>query len=193
MDERQIFNGLKAGDEQAFDRLFHLLYPKVRFYVEQITKNESESEDITMQCLLLFWKQGMEKFNSFEHLQSFIYKSAKFAAINFLKKERRQQTHHRNLYYLTSPIEESIAERALYKIEMLKVLYNEIDKLPPQTQQAFRLVFLEDMPRPQVAETLNISLSTVNNHCAHAKNKLRQIFSERELIVLLLLLSISQN
>ena len=193
MDDAQIFNGLKAGDKQAFDMLFYQLYPQVRFFIEKIIKDESESEDITQQSLLKFWEKGAGDFESFSHVKSYIFRTAKNAALNYLKKSRRQNTHHQHLVYLTSEAEESLSETLLYKVEMLQVLFEEIEHLPEQCKQTFKLVFLEHMPRPDVAAKLGISIDTVHGHCANAKKRLRQIFTEKELIVLLLLINSCPN
>jgi RNA polymerase sigma-70 factor (ECF subfamily) len=193
MDEVQIFIGLKARDEKAFNKLFSLLYAPVRFYIEQITKNELESEDITMQSLIKFWEKGADEFQSFPQIKSYIFITARNAAFNFLKKSKIQHTLQQNLTYLATEAEDMLAETSLYKVEMLQVLYNEIENLPEQCRETFKLVFLENMPRPDVAQKLGITLNTVHGHCANAKKRLRQIFSEKELIVLLLLIDLCPN
>jgi RNA polymerase sigma factor (sigma-70 family) len=193
MDEAQIFIGLKAGEEKAFNMLFTLLYAQVRFYVEQITKNESEAEDITMQSLFKFWKKGADEFQSFPQIKSYIFKTARNTAFNFIKRSKIQHTHRQNLTYLATEADEILSETSLYKVEMLQALLAEIENLPEQCRETFKLVFIENMPRPKVAEKLNITLSTVHGHCANAKNRLRQIFSEKELMVLILLIDLCPN
>lgn len=196
MDEAQLFLDLKAGDRKAFDLLFDLLYEKVCFYTEHITKDEMEAEDIAVNSLVKFWERGPDTFESLLHVKNFIFRTAKNAALDFLKKNKIQRTHKHNLVYITTEFEENmaeVAERARYKVEMLQQLVDEIDNLPKQCSEIFRLVFIENMPRPNVAEKLAISLSTVHNQCAIAKQKLRQIFDERELIFLLLLIGLCPN
>lgn len=193
MDEVQIFIGLKAREEKAYNMLFSLLYAPVRFYIEQITKDELESEDITMQSLIKFWEKGADEFQSFPQIKAYIFITARNAAFNFLKRSKIQHTHYENLTYLATAAEDMLAETSLYKVEMLQVLFNEIENLPEQCRETFKLVFLENMPRPEVAQKLGITLSTVHGHCANAKKRLRQIFSEKELIVLLLLLDLCPN
>jgi len=193
MDEAQIFVGLKAREEKAFNMLFTLLYAQVRFYIEQITKNESESEDITMLALSTFWEKGAEEFQSFPQIKAYIFKTARNAAFNFLKRSKVQHTHQQNLTYLATEAEDILSDATLYKVEMLQVLLEEIEHLPEQCRETFKLVFIENMPRPEVAKKLDITLNTVHGHCANAKKRLRQIFSEKELMVLLLLINLCPN
>lgn len=196
MDEALILNGLKAGDKKAFDLLYDLLYEQVCFYAEQIVKDEMEAEDIAIHSLAKFWEKGANDFENFLQVRTYIFLTARNAAFDYLRKVKTQKTVHRNLVYMTTQMEESIADLAdlaLYKVEMLQFLLEEIEKLPEQCRETFKLVFIEKMPRPLVAEKLNITLNTVHSHCANAKNRLRQIFSERELIILLLLAGLCPN
>jgi RNA polymerase sigma-70 factor (ECF subfamily) len=196
MDEALILIGLKAGDKQAYNLLYDLLYEQVCFYVEQIIKDEMEAEDIAIHSLAKFWEKGPKDFENFLQVRTFIFRTARNAAVDFLRKTKVQQKVHRNLVYMTPTTEENSAEQAelaLYKIEMLQALVNEIERLPDQCREAFKLVFIENMSRHDVAGKLNISLNTVHSHCANAKRKLQQIFSEKELIILLLLIGLCPN
>ena len=196
MDEALILDGLKAGDKKAFDLLYDLLYEQVCFYAEQIVKDEMEAEDVAINSLAKFWEKGANDFENFMQVRRYIFLTARNAAFDFLRKVKTQRTVHQNLVYMTTQMEESIAELAdvaLYKVEMLQFLLEEIERLPEQCRETFKLVFLEKMPRPLVAEKLNITINTVHSHCANAKNRLRQIFSERELIILLLLAGLCPN
>ena len=196
MDEALILDRLKAGDNKAFDLLYDRLYEQVCFYAEQIVKDEMEAEDIAIHSLAKFWEKGANDFESFIQVRSYIFLTARNASFDFLRKVKTQRTVHRNLVYITTEIEESfadLADLALYKVEMLQFLTEEIEKLPEQCRETFKLVFIEKMPRTLVAEKLNITLNTVHSHCANAKNRLRQIFSEKELIILLLLIGLCPN
>lgn len=196
MDESAIFIGLKSGDKKAFDLLYDLLYDKLCFFADAIIDDEMEAEDIAIHSLTKFWEKGPKDFEVFPQVKTFIFRTARNASLDYLKKAKVQRTHHQNLVHINSEAEESIAERAeraLYKMEMLQMLADEIEKLPAQCRETFKLVVIENMPREDVAGKLNISLSTVNNHCANAKKRLRQIFSEKDLIVLLLLYGLCPN
>lgn len=196
MDDAQILIGLQSGDRKAWDLLYDLLYAKVYFVTQAIVDETMEAEDIAISALAKFWAKGAEKFESFLQVKTFIFRTAKNAAFDYTKKAKVQRSRNQDLTYVADTTEESVtnkAEGALFKVEMLEILTDEIEKLPEQCREIFKLVFLENMPRPQVAEKLHISLSTVHNQVANAKNKLKQVFNEKELIILLLLVSVCAN
>lgn len=193
MDDTQIFFALKARDKQAFDALYDMLYPQVRFFTEQITKDHGEAEDIAIHALAKFWEKGPDDFETILQVRKYIFTIARNAAFDFLKKIKVRKIHQRDIIYMTPATEESLVESTLYKVEMLQVLMAEIENLPEQCRETFKLVYIEKMPRLKVAEILNITAGTVNVHCANAMKKLRKIFSERELAVLLVAVGVCVN
>lgn len=196
MDETQILIDLKAGDKKAFNLLYDLLYEQVYVFTRQITKDEMEAEDIALHSLAKFWEKGAWHFETFLQVKTFIFRIARNDAYDFLKREGEQKNYRQNIAQVTMPFEESVAEpaeRARYKVEMLQVLYYEIEKLPGLCRETFKLVFIQNMPWPVVAEKLNISPGTVHNHCDYAGQRLRQVFREKELTVLLLLIGLCPN
>ncbi len=187
MDDKLIMDGLKQKERKAYNMLFEMLYPQLRFFTEQITKNEAEAEDISINSLVKFWQKGPDHFETFLQVRKWIFTIARNAAYDYLKKEKIQQAYIKSVMQ-TSHEEEKREDQSVYKLEaMMKALEDNLDRLPGQCREAFRLVFIENMPRPEVAKRLNISPGTVNVHCADGMKKLRKIFSEKDLIVLFLL------
>jgi RNA polymerase sigma-70 factor (ECF subfamily) len=188
MDDQILLNSLKEKDPKAFKALFEQVYAQLQFYTEQITKDEVEAEDISILALTKFWQKGAGAFESLPQVRKFIFTTARNAAFNYLRKNKIRQAYNKKVGQTTDRIAEALEDQALYKLEvMMNLLENQIDKLPEQCREAFRLVYIENKPRPEVAAILNISASTVNVQCAKAIRKLREIFSEKELIVLILL------
>jgi RNA polymerase sigma-70 factor (ECF subfamily) len=194
MDDTLIMQGLKQGEQKAFNLLFDLLFPRLRFFTQQITKNLAEAEDISINALVKFWEKGPNDFESFVQVRKWIFTSARNDAYNYLKKAKMQQTYRKVIVSISSEVEEKKEEQAFYKLEMMmKALENNIDKLPSQCGEAFRLIFIEKVPRPEVAQRLNISPGTVNVHYSEAIKRLSKIFSEKDLITLFLLTVLSNN
>ena len=187
-------SGLKEKEPKAFNLLFDLLYPQLQFFTEQITKDPVEAEDIAIQALVKFWEKDPRDFESFLQVRKFIFTIARNAAFDYLKKAKVRQTYRNDLANSATAVEEKTEDQAFYKLEMMmQALHDQIEKLPSQCGEAFRLVFIERIPRPEVAQRLNISPGTVNVHCAQALKKLRKIFAEKELVVLYLLAALSGN
>lgn len=196
MDDAQILIGLKAGDKKAWNLLYDLLYKKVYLVTYAIVNEMMEAEDIAISALAKFWAKGPKHFETFKQAESFIFRTARNAAYDYCKKNKVQRSREEDLAYLSAKEESFIknpGEPALFEAEMLRVLTEEIEKLPEQCKKIFKLVRIEKMPVPLVAEKLNISPSTVRVQCGIARKKLQQIFTEKELVILLLLMALCPN
>jgi RNA polymerase sigma factor (sigma-70 family) len=192
MDESRIIYGLQRRQLEAFNMLFESLYFKVQYYVEQITNDPSEAEDIAIHSFAKFWEQDLSRFHTIKKITNFIYNIAKNSAIDFLRKQKVIEVNQAAISYLTNQ-EAYVIERTNYKMEMLDFLNKEIEKLPAQTKTVLKLVYFENLTSREVAERLHISDGTVRNLCYQAIQKLRRKFSENELMILLLIVSICKN
>lgn len=194
MDDKLLMSGLKQKERKAFNLLFDLLYPQLQFFTEQITNNPAEAEDIAVQALVKFWEKDPRHFESLLQVRKFIFTIARNAAFDYLKRVKVQQAHQKKLTYISNAVEEQTEDQAFYKLEMMmQALHDQLDQLPAQCREVFRLVFIEHLPRPEVAQQLNISPGTVNVHCAQAIKRLRKIFSEKEWVLLYVLAVLSNN
>jgi RNA polymerase sigma-70 factor (ECF subfamily) len=194
MDEAQILIGLRNRDSQAYNLLFKLLFHQLTFFLNEILNDTEEAEDIAIQSLVKFWEKGADHFESFLQVRKYLFTVARNLAFNRLKQNRTRSEHQKNFEYLSSATEEELEERYFYRLEMMqKMLREQVEKLPEQMREAFKLVFIERIPRPEAAQRLNITPGTLNVHCANAVKKLRQIFSEKEFFVLLFVFSTMFN
>jgi RNA polymerase sigma factor (sigma-70 family) len=190
MDEAQILEGLRNRDMIAFERLYDSLSSMVMYFTEKITKDEQEAEDITVHSFSKFWEQDLSEYDTMKKVKNFIFNVAKNSAIDFLRKKKTKHTHQGNIIYLTEKQEEYEAERNRYEVEMIRKVYHEIDKLPQRTKEVFKMVYIDEMTSRQVGEALKISDVTVRRLCSEALQKLRSKFSQRDLQLILLLLSL---
>lgn len=190
MNDLQILSGLKNWEREAFSILYESLFPKVCYYVQKITDDIYEAQDITNMSFIKLWQADMEKFNSLLQVQKYIFTVARNAALDYLKKCRVRKTYQEYLKHELNTFQNEPNESLLYEVEMMEALWQEIERLPPQCQVVFKLCYLEKMSRHDVAKICNLSVNTVHVHCRNALIRLRQIFMEKELLILLFLLAI---
>ena len=192
MDEANILKGLRANEMDAFKELFDSLFTNVRFYTEQITKDQKEAEDIALLAFTRFWERGMTGIKTMAQVRNTIYNMARNAAIDYLRRLKVQKAFQQQLTYLTPEGEDARVDQSHYTTEMVAALFEEIEKLPGRTKEVFKLYYLDKVSRQEIARQLNISVNTVHVLCSEALNRLKLILSEkRELLVLLLLIELN--
>lgn len=192
MDDSQILEGLRNRDMAAFEMLYDSLSSFVMYYVQKITKDKQEAEDITVHSFSKFWEQDLSDYDTMKKVKNFILKVARNSAFSFLRKEKIKRSHEGSIIYLTKKQEDYEIERSRYFTEVLLRVYKEIDQLPKRTQEAFKLVYLNEMTSREAGQQLNISEVTVRRLCSEALQKLRAKFSEKDLQLILVLLSLCE-
>ncbi len=192
MDESQILEGLRSRNMTAFAMLYDSLSSLVMYYAEQITKDEQEAEDITVNSFSKFWEQDLSTYDTMKKVKNFIFNVTRNSAIDYLRKKKVRKAHQGNIIYLTEEQEIYEAERSRYETEMLRKVYEEINKLPQRTKEVFTLVYVNEMNSRQVGELLNISDVTVRRLCSEAIQKLKSRFSDKDLRLVVLLLSLCE-
>lgn len=180
---------LKQRDNKAFEDLYHLVAPQIRFFCERIVGNNHEAEDIFMQSFAKYCERSVN-FNSLDDIKAFLYVTAKNFCFKYLEKQKVKEKYKRSIVAPFADDEQLRLEYYAYESILLEELYKEVEKLPTQCKEAFKLCYFERLPRDKVAEKMNISLATVHRHCSIAIQKLRLIFGQKELLMFLAILQI---
>jgi RNA polymerase sigma-70 factor (ECF subfamily) len=68
-------------------------------------------------------------------------------------------------------------EDDLIEQETVNLIYQAIEKLPPKCKLAFTLAKVNGLKYKEIAEIMNVSEKTVNNHLVNAVSKISEILS----------------
>lgn len=184
MDESQILIGLQKEDKGAWDLLFDLMYPKLRFYLLKVLKNEKDAEDIAIQSLVKFWQHGASNFESFNQVRKFLFTVGRNAAFDLIEKNKNILKRYKGYVYLSPEAEDELEDRTYYKLEMFQyMLEKNIEKLPNKTKEVFKMVYFDKKSRLEVAKILNTVPHTIDVHCSNAIRKLRELFLKNLLLI----------
>lgn len=172
-----LFYSLKAGNEDALDLLFKKYYENLCNYVATIINDFSLCEDIVTELFADIWLKR-SKIIINHNFRAYIYKSAKNAALAYLRKKKLVTVSFEDI---------SISDIASYQTPFAEAKQKQVDKninlilqkIPPRSRQVFVLHRFEDMKYREISEFLSISIKTVENHISTALKVLR---SNKDLI-----------
>lgn len=150
---------LKKGDEREFQKLFNLHYAKLTSYVNTYTKDADKTKDIVQETFVKLWN-NRENIDEKSSILAYLHKIAYNIFIDTYRKGKRQQTLLDSLAYeaVNNSIAEDDNDITTKKIELIK---QGISELPPRCQEVFKLSKYEGLKYAEIAETLNISIKTV--------------------------------
>ena len=162
---------VRYDDENAFESLFTIYYKKILHFTTFILKSKELADEVTLDVFLNLWQQR-QKIPGISNLNSYIYTSAKNAALNYCDKLSRKPTVSINLVPYDSFIYPENPEQQLIEAEKFEGIKKAISKLPPKCSVIFTMIFIDGIKYREVAEILEISVKTVEAQMAIAIKKI---------------------
>ncbi len=155
--------------DATYKAVFRQCYPKLLFYAVRLVGDE-EAEDIVQDVFVELWRRK-ESVVIGEQILAFLYRSVYTKAINLLKHQAIEnnysaammEIYERKLQYYQPDHAEVI--RKIEDQELRQEIYGAINELPDKCREVFKLSYLHEMKNKDIAETLGISLRTVEAPC----------------------------
>jgi len=170
----------QGGDNVAFTELVERHQPTCKRLALSILRDQSDAEDEVQNAL---WK-------AYEHLGQF-QQDAKFSTwlsrivvnqcLMRLRKDRRAKFLYldegvagEEVMTLDLPDLAETPEEALAHLEIGTVLKTEINRIPPMLRDVFMLRDVEELPMPDVASRLGITIAAAKSRLLRARLELRE-------------------
>jgi len=169
-EEAVLFEKIKKGDENAFERLFHSHYSHLCLFAEHFVRNHAEAEEIVQDIFVRLW-ENKSRITIATSVKNYLFRSVKNRCLNFLQHKKIETRYAEKLLAeaeQSTPDDTDIIESGLlHKIE------ETINSMPQKRQEIFRLSREEGLKYREISEKLDISLKTVETHMGLAIKTLR--------------------
>lgn len=180
------------GSPHAFQAIFDSFRMRIFYFVKKLIDDVPTAEEITSDTFVKLHRLH-DKFNTYNNIQAFLFITARNASLDFLKYRQRQREHFTDL----DPDEE-VPEIPLFAetdvhAEVLRQIYDEIEKLPERSRDIFKLYYFEDLSLNEIADKLGISRQTVANQKHTALKTLKMKLLDRPGLLLWLLFLVAEK
>lgn len=170
------------GDQKAF-RDFYLLW-EARIYTYFLNRTEDyiQSQELTQNTFIKLWEYRSTLSTEY-NLETQLFRKAKLIYIDWLRIQasmRKRKTAE--LDYATA---NAAAAISVTPSSLPEKIEKAISHLPPMRQKVIRLSHIQGYAYKEIAQQLNISEKTVDNHIHKALKQLRQILNTLLLISLI--------
>ncbi len=181
MDQTGLIERIRSGDQQAFRKLVEHNYPMVLRTSNGFVHNEADAQDLAQEVFLEVY-QSLHKFRKEAGISTWIYRITINKSLNFVRDRKRKQfwgsmeifsgkTGHSDKNLQSNPEDNP---KDLEVSERKRILYKSIEKLPKNQRIAFTLNKIDEMSYKQVAEVMDISLSSVESLIHRARKNLQE-------------------
>ena len=167
------FIKIKEGDIKAFERIFRQYYSPLYLYAFSITGQKEAAEEITQDTFYIIWKER-GKIQILHSIKSYLYKSVKNRSLQYIEhlhvREKYRETVLQQNVFASEPAPDELLE---YK-EFTEILKKIFEKLPERCRQIFQLHRMNGEKYKAIAESLSISVKTVEAEMTKAYRILRK-------------------
>ena len=171
-----LVKDLGKGSVQAFDRLYLLFRPKVERAVGSIVGggNYQIINDIVQDVFLNVWRKRSLIADTVRDFDAYLFRMTKNEALNFLS---RCTMPFEDLQEGGVSLSEEDIQLSVEAREVRKRLMDAVKILPPQQRRVFELSRISHLSHKEIAEELDISPKTVENHLSRALKDLKKSLS----------------
>lgn len=184
-DDNELFLKLKSGDEHAFKVLFGKYYSPMCLFARQFLNNHEMAEETVQDIFVKIWEKRavLSIETSVKH---YFFRSVRNQCLNRIQHEKIK------LRYAQKVVEESQhdidPEQYFVEVDLLRRIEKSIDLLPPKRREIFRLSREQGMKYKEIADTLQISVKTVEAQMGLALKFLREELNDYDQYFVTLLL-----
>lgn len=184
MNELDLIQQLRAGNELAFKTLVETYQDMVFNTALGIVQNSEDAEDVAQEVFIQVYR-SIDQFKGDARLSTWIYRITTTKALDHIRSKKRKK----RFAFITSlfgPNDEPIHEPvdfhhpgiSLDRKEQAALLFRTIDQLPENQKIAFNLHKTEELSYQEIADVMQISVSAVESLLFRARQNLRKMLEK---------------
>lgn len=172
--DSEIYLRIKNGDQKAFKTFFDNHHDELYRYLKQKGLAKEAAEDLIQKAFVYIWenRDGIDETKS---LRAYLFRIAYTRMLNLFRDHSKFDKNQE-----VPDVAESnhSADAPLNRKELNRTIENAISAMPDKRQEVFRLCFLQEFTYKEAAETLEVSVKTIENHMGLALKDLRASLSQ---------------
>ena len=184
MNELELIQQLREGDELAFKSLVGAYQDMVYNTALGVVQNAEDAEDVAQEVFIQVYR-SIDQFKGDARLSTWIYRITTTKALDHIRSRRRKK----RFAFITSlfgPNDELVHEPvdfqhpgvALDRKEQAALLFQMINQLPDNQKVAFTLHKTEGLSYQEIADVMQLSVSAVESLLFRARQNLRKLLEK---------------
>ncbi len=184
---------IRQGDKEVFKKLFEIYYYRLFLYAKSYVEDADTAKDIVQDLFINLWEKKKNLVIT-SSLSSYFFRAIHNRSIQFLRHKKVISKHKEK--HMLKIKEAEILYNTSVDFTFSEVQFNEIrdilnrtySSLPGKTREVFRLSRQEARSNQDIAETLNISIKTVEYYITKALKIFHSALKDYFIIFVLLLI-----
>jgi RNA polymerase sigma-70 factor (ECF subfamily) len=180
--EQEQFELFQAGDKAGYAYFFWRHQEGIYHYIRRMGADTQLARDLSQDVFKRVWDQRTS-MNTAQHLGAYVYVMARHLFLDYARKLQRMSTLNRELTCaarLEVGANRELDTTCQHVLHEMKVAMR---GLTAQRRLVLKLLHVQGLEVPVVAEMLRVSPQTVRNTKAQATNFLRRKLYDRDLLM----------
>lgn len=164
---------------------FKNFYQPLCRYAYTFLQDREDAEEVVQNAFLGMWEKR-SNLSIHTSAKSYLYAMVRNACLNVLKHEKIKQKYAGEQMVVTQGGYEAVTE-TVHSDELERRIYDAMNTLPEQCRLVFKLSRFEELKYAEIAEHLNISVKTVENHMGKALKLMREALKDYLPLIIVLM------
>lgn len=173
------------GNITAFEMLFRKYYQPLCNYAYTFLHDREGSEEIVQSTFLLVWEKR-DTLSIRTGVRPYLYAMVRNACLNVIKHQKIKDRYAGEEIALADRSYDAVSE-VVASNELEYRIKQAVEQLPEQCRMVFKLSRFEELKYAEIAQHLNISIKTVENHMGKALKIMREQLQDYLPLILVLL------
>ncbi len=183
MSADKLFKQFIEGDKNAINELYSQYSKRLYRFAFGYLKTESDAQDIVQEVFVRLWN-NRDKLKKDSNIEAYIFTIAKNTIISVFRKKISEKEFLEDLKFKVVKNSSDTEVQVDYSILSEKVK-STIDQLPPQRKKIYLLSKEKGLTNQKIADELNISVKTVEDHITKARKFLKGNLKDYGFVALL--------
>lgn len=179
---------IKNGSKECYSEFFRACYEHYVRFAYRYVRSKDQACDLVQEAFIKLWKTR-DQLDTSKSLKSYMFTIIRNLCLNHIRD-------HKNRFESLEGKEQSVhslmihqeQDGSSYMEQTIEIIEKLIKKLPERQREAFELSRFDGLLHEEIAEVMNISARTVNNHIVSASNFLREeyeVYNRRDIDIAL--------
>ncbi len=174
MVDDAVLEKIRAGDAAAFKLLVYTYQNKIFNLVHKLISRREDAEEVTQDIFIKIYK-SIHTFRKEAQLSTWIYRIAYNAALNHLKKSKKQ-VHTTDMNGVLKEASSEITHTDnTFETQAMQMLYQAIMQLPTQEKTIILLYYYEDCTIKELGKILGLSTANIKVKLHRIRKKLKKV------------------
>lgn len=159
------------GADLAFAYFFKRYHQSLAYFSVRLVQDAQEAEDIVADCFFKLWQRRLE-FEGEENIKAFLYVACRNACLDYLRHIKVRSIAQQTYFDQLLQAEETVLYQII-KTEVLHELHREIELLPDNYREVFRMIYFDHKKTDEIATELGLNIQTIRNYKSRATELLK--------------------